>query len=284
MIIKKINNLAKSTLDLKLQCQSSGQTEVFHQYTTHPLRVSQPFHLEQNNPKRIYLYLRNNSPGLFSEDELNLALQLEKSSQLYFTEQAATKVHPVLDQTLAARVNYQIIIKENATLEFVPEPLILYADAALKQSTNIQIHPSSKLFWSEILLPGRLARGESYQFHYYDSLLNVTSSDGKLLFKDRSYLSGKNNQFSDSSLFTTYPIIGTAIAVYPEIDCHQLQKAIDNLATNDFSVATSTLPSDQGIIMRVLANKTEQIKNYFRSVLNSIRLMNNDSELPYIPK
>ena len=134
------------------------------------------------------------------------------------------------------------------------------------------------------MLPGRLARGESYQFHYYDSLLNVTSSDGKLLFKDRSYLSGKNNQFSDSSLFTTYPIIGTAIAVYPDTNCYQLQKAIDNLTTNNFSVAISVLPSEQGIIIRVLADKSEQIKSYFRSVLNSIRLMNNDSELPYIPK
>ncbi|MEM9275994.1 MAG: urease accessory protein UreD [Cyanobacteria bacterium P01_F01_bin.143] len=284
MIIKKINNLAKSTLDLKLKCQEYGQTKVFYQYTTHPLRVSQPFHLEQNTSKRIYLYLRNNSPGLFPEDELNLALQLEQGSQLYLTEQAATKVHPASEQSLAARVNYQITIQENAGLEFVPEPLILYADAALKQSTNIQIDPSSKLFWSEIVLPGRLARGESYQFHYYDSLLNVTSSEGKLLFKDRSYLSGKNNQFIDSSLFAAYPVMGTAIAVYPEINCYQLQKAIDNLKTNNFTVATSTLPFEQGIIIRVLADKSEQIKNYFRSVLNSIRLMNNDSELPYIPK
>ena len=286
-IPEKRHNLALSKLDLKLQCNPWGQTNIFHQYTTHPLRVSNPFRLDKNNPNRIYLYIRNNSPGLLAEDELHLSFQLEKGSQLYLTEQAANKVHPVLNKTAAAKVNYQIIMGENTRLEFVPEPLILYADAALKQKTHIQIHPSSHLFWSEILLPGRLARGECYQFNYYDNCFRVTSSEGKLLFKDRSYLEGKNNQFRNSSLFTSFPILGTAIAVLPQINCNSLQKAIDDLTTtnvNDFVVATSILPYDKGILIRVLSQKSEQIKKYFRSVLNSIRSMQSDSALPYIPK
>ncbi|MGK7899144.1 MAG: urease accessory protein UreD [Xenococcus sp. (in: cyanobacteria)] len=287
MISKKIKNLAISKLDLKLQCNSSGQTQIARQYATHPLRVSQPFRLDKNNDKRVYLYLRNNSPGILAEDELNFSIQLEQNSQLYLTEQAATKVHPVLTKSAAARVNYQIIIKANANLEFVPEPLILYTDAALKQETKIQMHPNSNLFWSEIILPGRLARGESYQFHYYDNCLTVTSPEEKLLFKDRSYWEGKNNQFRDNSLFTSFPIMGTAIAVYPQINCNSLQKAIDNLTvanSDKFTVATSVLPYEQGITIRVLSEKSEQIKNYFRSVLNEIRSLQNDFALPNIPK
>ncbi len=287
MISKKIQNLAISKLDLKFQCNSSGQTQIAHQYATHPLRVSPPFRFDKNNQNRVYLYLRNNSPGILAEDELNFSIQLEKSSQLYLTEQAATKVHPVLTKNAVARVNYQIRIKANASLEFVPEPLILYTDAALKQETKIQMHPSSNLFWSEIILPGRLARGEYYQFHFYDNCLSVTNPEEKLLFKDRSYWEGKNNQFRDSSLFTSLPIMGNAIAVYPKINCNSLQKAIDNLTitnSEDFMVATSILPYEQGIVIRVLANKSQQIKNYFRSVLNEIRSLQNDCSLPKIPK
>ena len=287
VIPKKTHNLALSKLDLKLQCNSWGQTNIFYQYTTHPLRVSNPFRLDRNNPNRIYLYIRNNSPGLLAEDELNLYFYLEKGSQVYLTEQAATKVHPVLDQTAAARVNYQMIMEENTSLEFVPEPLILYADAALRQKTKIQIHPSSNLFWSEIILPGRLARDEYYQFRYYDNCFRVTSSEGQLLFQERSYLEGKDNQFSNNCLFTSLPIIGKAIAIYPQINCNSLQKAIDDLKItnpNQFVVATSILPYDQGILIRVLSQKSEQIKNYFRSVLSLIRSMHNDSALPYIPK
>ena len=286
-ISEKTHNLALSKLDLKLRCNPRGQTNIFHQYTTHPLRISKPFRLDKNNPNRIYLYLRNNSPGLLAEDELNLSFFLEQDSQLHLTEQAATKVHPVLDTIAAARVNYQIIMEEHTSFEFIPEPLILYTDAALIQQTNIQIHPSSNLFWSEIILPGRLARDEYYQFHYYDSCFRVTSPDGKLLFKDRSYLEGKDNQFSNSSLFTTSSILGTAIAVYPAINCNSLQKAIDDLKmtnSHKFLVATSILPNKQGILIRVLSDKSEQIKNYFRAVLNLIRSMQSDSALPYIPK
>ncbi len=284
---KTRHNLAISKLDLKLQCNSSGQTQIAHQYATHPLRVSQPFHLEQNNLGRIYLYLRNNSPGILAEDELNFSLQLEQNSQLYLTEQAATKVHPVLTRSAAARVNYQIIMNANTSLEFVPEPLILYNDAALKQETKIQMHPSSKLFWSEIILPGRLARGESYQFHFYDSCLSVTDPEGKLLLKDRSHWEGKSNTFCDNSLFSSFPIMGTAIAVYPQISCNSLQKAINNLNlvnSDESTVATSILPYEQGIIIRVLSKKSQQIKNYFRSVLNEIRSLQNDFPLPHIRK
>lgn len=286
-IVQHKNNLAKSQLELKLQCDSSGKTQIFHQYTTHPLRVSHPFRLDSNNPNRVYLYIRNNSPGLLAGDELNLSLELTQGSQVYLTEQAATKAHPILNHTVAAKVNYKIIMQANTSLEFVCEPLILYANTALRQDTAIQIDPISNLFWTEIILPGRLARGEFYQFYYYDNSYQLTSPEGKLLLRDRSYLAGKNNQFSNSSLFASYPIIGKAIAIYPQINCDLLQKVIDQENANNsdnFAVATSILPYDQGVIIRVLSDKTETIKNYFRSVLNSIRLMNSDSVLPYIPK
>lgn len=286
-ILQQKNNLARSQLDLKLQCDSAGKTQIFYQYTTHPLRISHPFRLDKNNSDRIYLYIRNNSPGLLAGDELNFSLELAQGSQVYLTEQAATKAHPILNKTAAAKVNYQIIMQADTSLEFVCEPIILYDNAALQQETHIQINPSSNLFWSEIILPGRLARGEFYQFHYYDNSFKLTSPEGKILLRDRSYLAGKNNQFSDSSLFTSCPIMGKAIAIYPQIDCNILQQVIEQENTNDsdnFVVATSILPYEQGVIIKVLSDKTETIKNYFRSVLNSIRLKQSDSALPYIPK
>ncbi len=49
-------------------------------------------------------------------------------------------------------------------------------------------------------------------------------------------------------------------------------------------VAIPILPYDKRILIRVFPQKSEQIKNHFRSVLNSIALIHSDSALPYIPK
>lgn len=106
--------LRNNTLKLQLKCNPEGQTMIAHQYETHPLQVSCPFRLDRGgdlaegkapNNHRAYLYLRNNSPGLFAEDELNLSLCLEEKTKLYLTEQSATKVHPTMMPEVTAKVH-----------------------------------------------------------------------------------------------------------------------------------------------------------------------------------
>ncbi|WP_144873015.1 urease accessory protein UreD, partial [Hyella patelloides] len=203
-----------SALELKLRCNSWGKTVITHQYQTHPMRISRPFRLDRDNHNRAYIYLRNNSPGLFAQDNLNISLSLGKNSQFYLTEQSATKVHPMTKGS-TAKVNYNWNIAQQGIVEFVPEPLILYQDSALQQTTKIEIHPTASLFWSDIILPGRLARGECYQFRYYDHYLEVCSDLGELWFKERMYLKGQDNQFCHNELFASFPVLGNAIIIIP---------------------------------------------------------------------
>lgn len=284
--------LPNATLQLQLQCNPEGQTIIALSYETHPLRISSPFRLDrsENNKysdRRAYLYLRNNSPGLFAGDELNIALSLEEKTKLYLTEQSATKVHPTTAEGVKAKVNYQWSIAKDAMVEFVPEPVIFYRDSALQQTTKVNIHPTASFFWSDLVLPGRLARGELYQFRFYDHCLEVYSDTGELWFKDRMYLTGKDNLFSNSALFASFPILGNAIAIMPQIEANLLKNTIDRLLDNNtynLVAATSVLPYGKGVVIKVLSERTQNIKMYWRSVLNALRKLNHQSCLPPIPK
>lgn len=288
--------LRNSTLELQLKCNPEGQTIIANQYETHPLRISQPFRLDRDgditggeiaNHHRAYLYLRNNSPGLFSGDRIKIALSLEEKTQLYLTEQSATKVHPAIVQGDTANVDYQWTIAKNAMVEFVPEPIILYRDSGLQQTTQIKIHPTASLFWSDFVLPGRLARGESYQFRSYEHFLAVYGDTGELWFKDRMYLKGKDNSFSHNTLFASFPILGNAIAIMPHLEVNLLKSTVDNLLDNNSQklvAATSVLPYDKGIIIKVLASKTQAIKKSWYLILNLLRQLNHQTCLPNIPK
>ena len=284
-LIQPASNEQKvSALELDFKCNPVGKTLITHQYQTHPLKISRPFILDSSN--YAYVYLRNNSPGLFAGDKLNININLQQDTQIYLTEQSATKAHP-MTAGAKAEVNYTWQLQPQAILEFVSEPIILYRDSALKQTTQITMHPTASLFWSEIVLPGRLARGEFYQFRDYHNCLEIFSAEGKLWLKEQSHLEGQNNLFANSNLFASSPVLGTAIAVMPHVDLNLLVNTINNLNLkyNDvLTVAISVLPYEKGILLRVLASQAQLIKKYYRSVINALRQLNHQLLLPNIPK
>ena len=283
-----INIKYKNNLELYLQGDRFGKTVCQHQYTSYPLRLSPVFSLEGQDSRRAYLYITNTSPGLLAGDRLSLSVELAANTNLYLTDQAATKVHQMadIDQSKAI-VNNQIIVNENASLELVPEPVILYKNSVLEQNTTIELHPTGRLFLSEIVLPGRLARNEYYDFNYYLNSLKIIDTNGILLFVDAMKLSGKDNSFQDDRIFTSLPIMGNAIAVLPNTDIDKLISFIENpvlINTYNLEAAATILPAENGILIRVLAAKTSNIKQYFTVVLNQIRQLTKQPSLPYIPK
>ena len=283
-----INIKYKNNLELNLQGDRFGKTFCQHQYTSYPLRLSPVFRLEGQDSRRAYLYVINTSPGLLAGDRLNLSVQLAANTELYLTDQAATKVHQMADINRSkATVSNQIIVNENASLELVPEPVILYRDSVLEQNTAIALHPTAKLFFSEIILPGRLAREEYYDFNYYHNRLKIVDLNNNLLFTDVMKLLGKNNFFKDNQIFTSLPIMGNAIAILPNIDIDKLISFVENpelIDTYNLEAAATMLPPKNGILIRVLAAKTINIKQYFTDVLDRIRQLTKQPSLPYIPK
>ena len=279
--------MGRDNLEMTLKCDRVGQTVVTHQYTAHPLRLSGVFRLDSADSHRAYLYITNTSPGLLAGDNLGLSLKLEAGASLYLTDQAATKVHAMPITDTKAITDLKIEVGAEASLEFVPEPLILFADAALEQTTRIQLHSDAELFWSEIILPGRLARGECYEFDHYFNRLEITSISGELWFRDALHLEGKHNLFKHSELFASKPVLANLIVVQPQTDLEVLGKNLENLeAANcpDLIVASSVLPESKGLLVRALASKTLGIKKYLKYALNCVRYLGDRSSLPYIPK
>ncbi len=266
--LKQTQNLA-----LRLECDRQGQTIVAHRYAAYPLGISRTFRRDAAHPNRAYLCLTNTSPGLLAGDHWHISLQLAANTHLHLSDQAATKVHCMPMAGTKATIDYEIEIGEGATLKFVPEPIILFRDATLEQTICIKCHPTSKLFWSEIIVPGRLARGEFYEFNVYKSRLQVTSPDGDLWFTDATRLEGKLNPFKNSHLFASAPIIGNFIAILPQSDLSLLSDrlAVPEIANcSGVTAATSILPHHKGLLIRAIARGTYGLKNYLQYALTMI--------------
>ena len=277
-------------LALALGCDRAGKTVLTHRYMAYPLSVSPIFRLEPGHPSRAYLYRMNTSPGLLSGDAIDVSLQLAAGSQLYLADQSATKVHTMSHLEARASLAYSIELGEEATLEFLPEPLILFADAALTQTMEIVVHKSAGLSLGEIILPGRLARGEVYQFRQYLSRIRVRSAEGKILFVEAMNLSGRDNRFAQRALFATGQVLGSLILILPAAiataeNLAALSRNIELLAdsetANSLSLASSVLPGDRGLFVRAIASTTRELQSCFRSAVNYVRKLRNQAQLPY---
>lgn len=273
----------KKQLDLHIGRDRVGQSFVHRQYATYPFRLSRALRLDPLDTHRAYLYLMNASPGLLADDTLQLRVQLDDQTSLYLTDQSATKVHTMAVDRIA-RIRYDLHVGAEASLEFVPEPLILYKDANLEQTVQVTLDPTGQLFLSEIIVPGRLARGESYQFRHCLSRLQVSAPDGSLIVADAMRLSG-HNRFADHPLFAPLPMLASVIIVLPDVDLQPLCQALAALATNPkLMLASSRLPNCNGLLVRAMAASVSTLKTTVHHALNSMRCVSGQPTLPEIPK
>lgn len=275
---------SEKNLYLHLGCDRHYQSFVRRQYVTYPFRLSRPLRLDPTDRSRAYLYMMNASPGLLAGDSLSVALQLDVNTSLYLTDQSATKVHSMPIDGTAAKIVYEFQLEAGANLEFVPEPLILYADSTLEQIMQVTLHATSRLFLSEVIVPGRLARGEFYCFRHYLSRLQVATSTGKLLFADAMRLEGLN-RFKESRIFSM-PAMANIFIVLPETNLKQLTAKLDLTAVNSQTIVagSSSLPNCNGLIIRAMADSANVLKSYIRDTLNYVRQVTDQPTLPEIPK
>ena len=279
----------KLHLSMRVSCAEGDQglSFVAHQYATYPFRLSSNLRLDPTDPHRVYAYIMNACPGILSGDNLQLALQVGERASLYLTDQSATKVHSRPPGGATAHQTWTMEVGANAYLEYVPEPMILFKAAALTQRMQVTLHPLGRLVLSEIIVPGRLARGEFYDFDQFQSRLRVHTPDGQLCFADNQRLTGQTNHLSP--FIADFPIMGNFILVVPGVSLSELTQAIQANEkrleiSSELQVGQSPLPNCNGLLVRAIATRVSLLKTYQRHLLSCVRQLTNQPPLPDIPK
>ncbi|MEL6938340.1 MAG: urease accessory protein UreD [Cyanobacteria bacterium J06598_1] len=259
---------------------------IANQYATYPFRLSNALSLDSSDPQRVYAYIMNAGPGLLAGDDLRVVVEVGDRASLYLTDQSATKVHSKPTGELPAQMTHVLEVGNHAYLEYVPEPIIFFPAAALKQKTQITLHPNSRLVLSEIVVPGRLARKEIYEFEQFENRLEVRSSEGALHFVDTLKLLGQSNRFRTHRFLTDHPILGSFVVIAPKLDLDRFSQAVEaiNTPADNLQIGSSPLPNCNGLFVRAMANKTRAIKIFQHHLLSTTRRLLQQQPLPDIPK
>jgi urease accessory protein len=118
-------------------------------------------------------HLHNVSGGVLDNDDLRLQVEVGPDARAQLTTTGATRVYRSRSADAISRQQTDIIVRERGLLEYLPDPLIPYAQSRFEQSTTIELLDEATLFSWEMIAPGREASGEVFAYHALRSSLDL---------------------------------------------------------------------------------------------------------------
>jgi urease accessory protein len=258
-------------LDVELQMNSSGKTVVTKQFSQVPLQIQRALYPETALPGMAYLYVLSPSGGILQGDRYRTDVLLKNKAIAHMTTQGATKIYGMNSNSASQIVN--ITVDENCYLEYIPDQIIPYKNSRYYQKVNLNVHDNSTLVYSEILTPGRVAMGESFEYDICYLRTHCRNQDEEIRFLENTKIEPKKQNLKNFGVLGEYSIVGTVYIFTRKEEIIELENIINQnfRKTDEISVGTSILPDDSGIIIRILGTKTDSIFDVIFKILEISR-------------
>ena len=258
-------------LRLVFQNDNNGKTIVGEQFSQVPLHAQRALYCEDSFSNLAFLYIVSVSGGILQGDRYRIDVRLKKNSMVHITTQGATRIHSMNSNSATQMVN--ITLEENSYLEFIPDQIIPYRDSRFYQRMNLNVHDSATLFYSEIITPGRVAMGESFEYDVCYLKTRATNQNENLRFIDITNLEPKIQKMSSFGILGKYTIVGSVYILTKKENVFEIHDKISSLVFQNKKIigGASIMKNDSGILVRILGNETEIVKKTIFDIARLIR-------------
>lgn len=262
-------------LQLKLERDNaSGKTVIKEQYCRVPLFIQRAIYLEDTFPAMAYLYIISPSGGILQGDRYSTDITLGKSAFAHVTTQGATRIYKMESNYGTHMVN--IKLDEGAYLEYIPDQIIPFRNSRFYQDVELIVHENATIIYSEIIVPGRVASGEKFQYDICYIKTVARYQSGKPRFVDIVKLDPRKEDLTGDGILGDFEVLGAIYIITKEQYVKELFYEI-NEKIKDFELqvkisgGTSFLPGRQGIIVRLLGKTAGDVKNLILEVVRQAR-------------
>jgi urease accessory protein len=156
-------------------------------------------------------HLHNVSGGILDRDDLRLRVDVGPRAQAQITTTGATRIYRSRSAGAVARQQTEVAVAEHGLLEYLPDPLIPYANSRFRQTATIDLAAHATLFWWETIAPGREASGEVFAYRGLHTSLELRACCAPIAIERFAIEPAKRNPASPARLggfryFTTFYI------------------------------------------------------------------------------
>jgi len=258
-------------LDVEFQTNDTGKTIITKQFSQVPLQIQRALYLENTLPEMAYLYVISPSGGILQGDRYRTDIRLKNNAISHITTQGATRIYSMNSNFASQIVN--ITVDENCYLEYIPDQIIPYKNSRYYQKVNLDIHENSTLIYSEILTPGRVAMGESFDYDICYIRTHCKNQNGVIRILENAKIEPRKQKLKDLGILGEFNIVGTVYILTRKKDVMNIENCINEYIRdkNLRSVGTSILSDESGIIIRILETKTDAVFDIIYKILEITR-------------
>lgn len=255
---------------LYLVLRRVGQRTVLQEcYFQVPLQVLRPLYLDEVGT--AYVYLVSPCGGVVGGDAYSMTVVVEAGARACLTTPSATRLYATSGAPAQQRLD--ITLQAGAVLEYLPEQIIPFAQAAFHQHMTVRLGAGACVLLMEIVAPGRLARGEAFAYREYDTSVCLENTQGHVVLRERTRLRPGWQRLDGPGLFEGYHYLGTFYALVEGtlLPTALVERLHALLACRTRLLGSATLLEHGGIAVRVLGEDHTTVSQALHAVWDVLR-------------
>lgn len=249
--------------ELRLGFERQGSRTILADlYRRAPLIVHRAIYWDEELPAMPCVFIISNAGAILQGDRNTISINVGPQAQAHVTTQSATKIHE-MDANFASQTQ-DIVLKEGAYLEYLPDPVIPHKHTRFVARTRVSIAANATLLYSEILMAGRkyFQNGELFQYDLFSSLLRAERPCGTELFTEKYVITPPLRDVRQAGIMGQFDVLATVILLTPKEHADRIFERIPAAVNlqEQWAAGASRLPNDAGLIYKVLGMETRPVR------------------------
>jgi urease accessory protein len=268
--VGKAGKLGALTLGLEGDLER-GKTVVKEQYSKVPLFTQRALYLEESIPSMAYIYIISPSGGILQGDRYRMDIKLKNNAYSHITTQGATRVYRMENNFATQIVN--VVVDDGCYFEFVPDQIIPYRNSRFYQTVNLNVHDNATMVYSEMIVPGRVASGESFEYDICYMKALAKNQKGRIRFIDIAILEPKKRNLKTLGILGNFDVVGSMYILTMAKYVAELNEEINSSVQKFFKISggATILPYNSGILVRMLGSVASDLRNAMYEVIRITR-------------
>jgi len=268
--VGRAGKIGALTLRLE-QNVDNGKTVVKEQYSKVPLFTQRALYLEESIPSMAYMYIISPSGGILQGDRYRMDITLKNNAYAHITTQGATRIYRMEKNYATQIVN--IIVDDGCYFEFVPDQIIPYRNSRFYQTVNLKIHDNATMLYGEMIVPGRVASGESFEYDVCYMKALAKNQNNVLRLIDVAVLEPKKRSLNILGILGSFSVVGNMYILTKTKYTAELVTDINSALQkfSNISGGATILPRNSGVLIRILGQVAHDIRLVMYEIIRITR-------------
>src|SRR5436853_1567550 len=238
-----------------------------------PLLAQQALYYDDAAPDLPHVIIVCTAGGVLQGDRQTIEIALAAGAETHVTTQSATKIQE-MDANFAAQ-SQEIVLSEDAYLEYLPDPVIPYRNSRFITRTRICLPLSATLIYSEILMPGRThyRSGERFEYALFSSTIRAERPDGTVLCCEKFIVQPEHRNLRAVAIMGRFDVFANVLVFAPR-ECSErifAETPAQFAPQEGWAAGATRLPNHAGLAYKIVGDDRETVQAKVRGFAALVR-------------